>query len=162
MTIFNTNNSLGGTAQVMTTSFKTLINAYATTGALRRTYIEEVAIAAQNVPDTTDCSIVFDLSLMTADGTATTVTPLPNTGLETGTQSGCLSTSKANHTVEPTITANSNRLARAMNQRGSYRWVALSEAKRIIGPAVANSGWALRAKSTNYASTMLGEIVFEE
>ena len=162
MTTWNANNLLGGTQQNMTTTFKTLVNVYATSGALQRTYVSEVSIGASDVPNATDCPVIFDLSLMTAEGTATTVTPNANTVLETGTMAGCRATSKANHTAEPTITSNSSRLAKAMNQRATYRWVAISDDSRIIGPAVASNGWALRAKSTNYASTLLGEIVFQE
>lgn len=162
MTTFNTNNGLGGTQQNMTTTFKTLVDILATTGALKRIFLQEAFVGPGDVPNTTDCEIVWDISKVTAEGTATTVTPNPNTDFETGTQVGCSGTSKANHTAEPTITSNSSRVRRAMNQRSSMRWVALRDSDILIAPGVAAAGWALRALSSTYASKLNGELVFGE
>lgn len=162
MTSFITSNQLGGTEQVMTTTYKTLVNVYATTGQLRRSYIYAASVSVDGTLNGTNCQVKMDLSAMTAEGTATTVTPNPNTILETGTQSGALSTSKANHTAEPTVTSNSSRLSRAFNQQGFVNWAALMDSDQIIGPAVAANGWVVRAQSLTYASTLVGEIRFME
>jgi len=162
-TTWNTNNTIGGTQQNLSTSYKTLVNVYATTGALQRTYVSSLHVGANAAPNSTDCPIQVDVSLMTAEGTATTLTPLAmNATLETGTIAGPRSTSKGNHTAEPTVTSNSTRLARAFNQRGYLYWVAMDDQHMIVGPAVANNGWVLRAQSPNYASTCVGEIQFQE
>jgi hypothetical protein len=49
-----------------------------------------------------------------------------------------------------------------MNQRAAYRWTALDEGDMIIIPAVNLSGYALRARSATYASTIDAEITFSE
>jgi hypothetical protein len=162
MTSFITSNQLGGTEQNLTTTYKTLVNVYATTGQLRRTYVYSIHAGVDGTLNATNCQVKIDVSAMTAEGTATTVTPNPNTILETGTESGALSTSKANHTGEPTVTSNSSRLSRAFNQQGFVNWVALMDSDQIIGPAVAANGWVLRALSLTYASTVVGEIRFLE
>jgi hypothetical protein len=165
-TSFITNNTIGGTLQNISTAFTattgSIVAVVATSGALQRTYIYSVFLGSNNVPNSTDCAIQMDLSLQTATGTATTVTPNPSHVLETGTEAGCRATSYANYTAAPTVTSNSSRLARAFNQRGFKEWVAIDDSDVIVGAAVAASGWVLRALSPDYASTVVGEIRFRE
>lgn len=160
---FVCNNANGGTPQNLGASFKTLVALLATTSNLRRITIEELAASASDAPNSTDCPINFDVSLVTADGTGTASAGQPYNGpLETGTFLAAATTCKANYTSEPTVTANTSRLILGPNQRGLLRWNCLSDAHRWTSPAVAANGFTFRAKSANYASTANANVVFDE
>lgn len=160
---WNTNNLMGGTQQNLATTFKTLVAVFVTTGALRRIILVSYRFGTTDVPNATDCPCIADLSKMTADGTGTAVTPRPRAdGLETGTQAPALTTSKANYTAEPTVTAASSHDTWAGNQRSSVFWGALDDDDKIVVPAVAAAGLVLRARSPTYASTGLGQLGFRE
>ena len=67
--------------------------------------------------------------------------------------------------TEPTYTTAGNGLSIkswAINQRGSYRWRALDDGDNIILPATAVTGAGLRALSSNFASSGVGNISFVE
>lgn len=161
MALYSVNNLQNGTpAQTnLTTTFKTVTSVAAATATLRRAYIYEMDVGADGLPNATDCGIVWDLSAQTAAGTPVvmTVAALDQADAVTGTVAG------GNHTAEPTITATSSRWAFAANQRGSYRWVvAPGGPGEIVIPATNLAGYALRAKSTTYASTAIATIMFRE
>lgn len=159
MALYAFNNQLGGTAQNLSTSYKTIISLRAITATLRRAAIYEFEVGADGVPNATDCAIVWDLSAQTADGTATAVTPttIDQADAASGSQTD------ANYTIEGTVTAASSRWAMAMNQRASFRWVVNPGGPgEIVVPATNDVGYALRAKSTTYASTTVAHIFFRE
>ena len=109
-------------------------------------------VGADNVPNATDCPISWDVSAQTAAGTITANTPtLLDQG---GGDAAALLTYGANATIEGTITANSSVFYLGLNQRASQRWIARDEKSSIIVAAVNLKGWAMRAKSPNYASTV--------
>lgn len=154
MALYAFNNQLGGTPQNLSSSFKSILIAVAATGAatLRRGWIYEFEVGADNVPNSTDCAISWDVSVQTAAGTATSITPQPvDVG---GGDAAAQLTYTANATVEGTITSNSSLFYLGLNQRASQRWIARDEKSALIIPAVNAKGLALRAKSTNYASTV--------
>lgn len=152
MAQYNLSNLLGGTQQNMTTTFKTVTYAVATTGAttLRRGWIKEVEVGADGAPNAADTTIVYSWDRTTADGTGTSVTPPP---LDV-TDAAALLTYKANYTVEPTVTANTGLLVLALNQRNSQR-VSYEDDKCLVIPAVNLSGIVGRAKSAIFASTVV-------
>lgn len=161
MALYSVNNLQNGTpAQTnLTTTFKTVTSVAAATATLRRAFIYEMDVGADGLPNATDCAIVWDLSAQTAAGTPVvmTVTSLDQADAATGTVAG------GNHSAEPTITATSSRWALAANQRGTYRWVvAPGGPGEIVVPATNLAGYALRAKSTTYASTAIATIMFRE
>lgn len=159
MALYNTNNLLGGTQQNLSTSFKSIVIAKAATATLRRAFIYEIAFGADGTPNATDCAIVWDLSKQTADGTATAATPIPLDAADAAAGT----VSAANATAEGTITATSAAFDLAANQRASYRWVvAPGGPGEIVIPATNLAGYALRAKSSTYASTVVGELKFRE
>lgn len=162
-TTFVTNNFLNSSPALTNTasSLKTMLSLFVTSGALRRFYVQEWSAAASDVPNATDCPIVYDISRMTADGTAVTMTPVVYQTLETGTVSAALSTSKGNYTAEPTVTAQSQLDYNAFNQRASVRWVAV-QGGELVAPAVAANGLVWRFRSPNYASTMTVKAIFQE
>jgi hypothetical protein len=159
MALYATHNLLGGTQQNLSSSFKSITIIKAATATLRRGYVFEIAVGADGAPNATDCAIVWDLSRQTADGTATAVTPNPLDPADTA--AGTVSV--ANATAEGTITANSAVFDLAANQRASYRWVVNPGGPgELVIPATNLAGFALRAKSTTYASTVVGQLNFRE
>jgi hypothetical protein len=108
-------NKMGGTQQALASSFKTLLYLFAS-GSTKRGKVGEFNLGTNSAP--ADNFVEYDISRMTADGTATTITP--NAG-DPG-DGAAVSTTKANATVEPTVTANSDLWYDSLNQRASYRW----------------------------------------
>jgi hypothetical protein len=157
MAVYSFNNSMGGTQQNLTSTYKTILSATAATATLTSASIEEVAFGPGGAPNSTDCTIEYDLSAQTAAGTATSVTAnaLDPTRRSSGT------VCNVNYTAEPTITANSSRIFIGLNQRATYRWVA-TPGSEIIIPATNNNGYALRSRSATYASTIDAMMVFWE
>jgi len=149
---YSHNNQLGGTAQALSTAYKTICAVYATTGAttLRQGFLYEVEVGADAAPNANDCAIVYDWSRMTADGTGTTVTPPPLMIND----AAALLTYKANYTVEGTVTAATNLLSLALNQRASQRWIAKDDLSALVIPAVNLAGIVGRAKSTVFTGTV--------
>lgn len=147
--------------QNLSTAFKTQCAAFVTTSALKRFSVTEYALGAADVPNATDCAIEWDLARMTADGTGTAYSGFIE-ALETGTQLAPAATIKQGYSAEPTITASVMVDSGSMNQRGFYRWVAVDKDSEPRAPAVANSGFALRALSTNYASKLAAKMNIRE
>lgn len=152
---YNISNTLGGTQQALSTSFKTLANIYAQTASLRRGKLYDLTVNADGVP--ADTEINFDVSRQTAAGTVTSVTPLPLDPADTA----ALSAAGANATVEPTITATSTLLAFGLNQRATFRWVA-APGSELVWPATNANGLAIRAKAAAYTSTAQADAMFSE
>lgn len=154
MAIYSFNNQNAGTPQSLGSSYKTILLVTAATGAatLRRGWIYEFEVGADNVPNSTDCPISFDISRQTAAGTITTLTPI-SVDMGGGDAAAQL-VYGANATAEGTVTASSSLFYMALNQRASQRWIARDEKSAIIVPAVNLNGPAMRAKSPNYTSTV--------
>lgn len=155
-------NTNAGTQQNLSSSFKTINVVTAATGAttLRRGWIYEFEIGADNVPNATDCPINWDISAQTAAGTATANTPLAID--QGGGDAAALLVYAANATIEGTITAASSVFYLGLNQRASQRWISRDKSSSIIVAAVNLKGWAMRAKSPNYASTVGWQAYIEE
>lgn len=156
MAKYSVNNALGGTAQNLSTSYKTIILTTASNATqLRRGQVYDVMFGTDGTP--ADNAVVWDISRQTAVGTATTVTPAALNPAD----AAMLGASAANATAEGTITAASSVLNIGMNQRASYRWVA-APGSELVYPATNSAGLALRAKSASYASTVTGQWLVEE
>lgn len=162
MATYTFSNQNAGTAQNLSTSYKTILLATAATGAttLRRGWIMEWEIGAADVPNATDCPILWDMSEQTAAGTITSLTPrLNDLG---GGDAAALLVYGANATAEGTVTASSQGWGLPLNQRASYRIQMRDERNAMIVPAVNLKGWAMRAKSPNYASTVSWRALIQE
>lgn len=162
MSAFTISNQNAGSPQNLSSSYKSILIAKAATGAttLRRIWIMEWEIGASDVPNATDCPINWDFSEQTADGTATALTPRLN---DVGSlDAAALGTYATNATVEGTITASSQGWGLPLNQRASYRVQMRDEFHSLIVPAVNLKGFALRAKSPNYASTVMARALVKE
>lgn len=155
-------NQNAGTPQNLSSSYKTINLVTAATGAttLRRGWIYEFEIGVDNVPNATDCPISWDISSQTAAGTITSNTPtLIDQG---GGDAAALLTYGANATIEGTVTANSSVFYLGLNQRASQRWIARDQSSCLIVAAVNLKGFAMRAKSPNYASTVGWQAYIQE
>lgn len=151
MANYSVNNALGGTAQNLSTSYKSIITSTSSSATqARRGQIYDVMIGADGTP--ADNALVFDISRQTGAGTATSVTAVSINPAD----AAYLGLAAANATVEGTITAASSVFNLALNQRASYRWVA-NPGGELVYPATTANGFALRAKSATYASTVTGQ-----
>lgn len=148
-------NDLGGSQQAVAASYKTLVSMFATTSALRRGKIYDILIGTNGTP--ADNYLEWDVSRMTADGTGTAITP---NALDPA-DAAALGTSKANYTVEPTVTASSSAFYVGVNQRASYRWVA-APGSELVYPASANNGFVGRTRSGGYTGTATFKALVEE
>jgi hypothetical protein len=153
MSGYAASNLLGGTQQALTTTFKTLLAVMASSGtSLQRGKIVEFTFGTDGTP--ADQAMTFDVSRISADGTATTITPNkldPADG-------AFLGAATANHTAEPTVTANSRVGGWAANQRATNRWVAFP-GQELVYPATNLAGFAFRAKSPGYTGTGVCEAI---
>jgi hypothetical protein len=151
--------SIPASQSTLTTTYKTMATILCAGSAPRRFKVFDLNMAAGSAPASTDTNIQFDLSICTAEGTGTTYTPLPNDPAD----AAALSTSKINHTVEPTITATTSRFNIAMNQRAPFRWQTyLGSGAEITAAATASQGHAFRALSAGYTGAAGGSIYYQE
>lgn len=166
MALYSVNNGTGfasaGTQQAFTTTFKSLLTLTAeTTNTVVRGFIYEINVGPSGVPSATDCSISWDLSAVTATGTASAVT-MTATQLD-GADATPRIVADANATVEPTYTANSSRWALGGNQRASYQWQCNPGGPgEIVIPATDEAGYGVRGLSTNYNGTAISAMKWRE
>lgn len=162
MASFTINNQNAGSAQNLSSSYKSILSIGAATGAttLRRVWITEVEWGATDVPNATDCPILFDISAQTAAGTATALTPIL-TDQGSG-DAAALAVYNANYSAEGTITAASSVFFKSINQRASDKQWWRDKATCPIIAAVNLKGFTMRAKSPNYASTVGVQASVEE
>lgn len=166
MATYNLNNQNAGTPQnigsTLGAATGTILSATAATGAttLRRIWIMEWEIGATAVPNSTDCPILWDISEQTAAGTSTSITPRAND--VGGGDAAALGTYAANYTAAGTVTASSSAWFMGLNQRASYRIQMRDEYNSLIVPAVNVKGFAMRAASPNFASTVGWRAVVKE
>lgn len=156
MAKYAASNLLGGTQQSMAATYKTLLSLNAASGtALRRLKVYDLLIGTDGTP--ADNAMNWDVSRMTAAGTATAMTPNPLDPAD----GAALTVANANYTIEPTVTANSQLFGVGINQRASHRWVA-APGSEIVVPAVNLAGLVIRAKSAGYTQTATTMALFEE
>lgn len=160
MGMYSLSNELGGTRQTLATSFKSLAYVHATTAALAPGEVLEVNVGIISPYAATDTEVVWDVSKITAVGTATAATPVPTNPKFVA----CAATGAVNATAEPTVTASTSVLNFAGNQRASYS-KSFVKGSGLWFPPTANSGLTLRAKSVGGASLTgggTGELKFDE
>src|SRR5262245_14043214 len=158
---YATCNALGGTQVAVSSTYKTLLNAYssATTSA-RRGKIYDVLVGTNGTP--ADNYMEWDISRFSATAvlTATAVTPNPLDQAD----AVFLGVSTANATTENTYVNNGTGASMfyvGVNQRASYRWVA-APGGEIVYAATALVGLGLRTRSGAYTGTATGQYHLEE
>lgn len=154
MARYSVNNSMGGTQQALSATYKTLVG-YNSSATVRRTRCYEAMFGCTGTA--ADNTIEFDISRMTAAGTATSITPIPLDQAD----AAALSAAFANYTAEPTVTGASSLLYYGQNMRATIRWVA-APGSELVTPATNAAGLVLRARSAAYTSTASGTLMFIE
>ena len=155
MAVYHTNTELAGTPQAMAATYKTLITLTAATATLTSGKIIDVMFGTEGTP--ADNFLEYDISRQTAAGTITAATP---TALDPTTRA-CGTVAGVNATAEGTVTAASSVFYIAVNQRASYRWVAVPGSELII-PNVNLAGFAIRAKSAAYTGNATASVYHSE
>lgn len=149
---YASSNALGGTQVAVSTSYKTLVNVYASSATqARRAKIYDVLVGTNGTP--ADNYIEWDISRFSATAilTATAVTPNP---LDVA-DAAFLGVSTANATTENTYVNNGTGASVfyvGVNQRASYRWVA-APGGELVYPATNLAGLGGRTRSGGYTST---------
>lgn len=156
MAFYSVNNSLGGSAQNLSSSYKTIITSTSSSATqARRGQIGDFSVGTDGTP--ADNAITWDISRQTAAGTITSVTAVALNPAD----AAYLGLAAANATVEGTITATSSVFNLGANQRASYRWAA-QPGSELVYPATTANGFALRAKSASYTSTVTAQWIVQE
>ena len=161
MAKYITSNSLGGTQQAVSSTYKTLLNAYASSGtAVRRGKVYDVLVGTNGTP--ADNYMEWDISRFSATAilTATAVTPNPLDAAD----AAMLGASYANATTENTYVNNGTGASVfyvGVNQRASYRWVA-APGSELVYAATDLTGLGLRTKSGGYTGTATATMYVEE
>lgn len=146
-----------GSPSNLTTTYKTQWDITAATGAttLRRGWVYDVTFGTDGTP--ADNAVTYKIDRQTTTGTRTAATPAPLDAAD----AAALLTCGVVTTIEPTVTASTQLLEIAMNQRATYRWVAAPGGELVI-PATNVAGLGGRAKSPAYASTCVAIVHFWE
>lgn len=126
-----------------------------TSAATIRPKIYDVVVGSDAAP--ADQAAEYVLQRYTAAGTATAVTPR---ALDPADPSSLASAGEA-HSVEPTYTADVIMLQFALNQRATFRWVAVPGGE-IVLPATAANGVGLQVIGTTSAFNTNACFHFEE
>lgn len=144
----------------VSTSVKTMLQAAAQTSGIRRAFVYEMTVGASGVPNATDCEIAWTAIKQTTAGTggvALTASAIDQADAATATV--CL----GSLTAEPTGAETGVLWTLGANQRASYRWVvAPGGPGELVIPATNLAGIGIRAKSSNYASTVNVGMMFRE
>lgn len=143
------------------TTFKTAAALWST--GTRRMQLYEVEIGQTGALSSTDCQVQYDLSRFGATAILTATAVVPNS-LDPA-DSSPLAQFANNATAELTYTTAGFGLSLkswAINQRGSYRWRVLDDGDWIMLPATAVTGAGLRALSSNFTSSAIGNVSFVE
>lgn len=146
-----------GTTQANTTTYKTQLDLTAATGAttLRKAWIYDIMVGADAAP--ADNQITFKVDRQTSTGTRTSATPAP---LDAG-DAAALITAGVCTTIEGIVTSATQLIELSVNQRASYRWVAVPGCELVV-PATNVAGLGLRSKSLAYTGTVTSEWHFFE
>ncbi len=159
MARYHVDNRFTLTQQNLTTTFKTLVATYTTSGSLTRGRVVALSVGADGTPNASDCAIVYAVArYSTSTGTGNAVTPEKNDAADAATRV----LSKANYSSEPTYTSTALQWSRALNQRASMQWNAPDLDAAIRWAATADAGVVLVALSPTYTATAAGGIDFEE
>jgi len=149
----------------MTTTFRSAGSTYVNTAAntARRIQIYEYEFGQYGGLASTDCQVLWDVSRFSSTAILTATAVVPN--LLDGGDVSPLTLFYNNNTGELTYTGLNFGLSLkqwAINQRGSYRWRALDDGDNIVVAATAGNGVGIRAQSTNYQGSIVGNLSFVE
>ena len=112
-----------------------------------------MAFGADGTPADNVISYVANRQTTVGTGTAAVSSPIDMA------DAAALITETVCHTVEPTITAATQLIEIAVNQRARYRWVAAPGGELVV-PATDLAGIGFRAKSPAYVLTVTTNVAF--
>lgn len=150
-------NGNAGSQGVNTTTYKTQWDITAATGAttLRKAWIYDLTFGADGTP--ADNQVSYVVNRQTSTGTRTVAVPPPIDSSD----AAALIVVGVNTTIEPSITAATQLLEIATNERATYRWVAAPGSELVV-PATNVAGLGGRSKSSAYTGTTLLSALFYE
>lgn len=144
MAVYSVNSLVGGgTQQATSGTYATQVGLSAQTTGLTLFSVNDIEFGTAGTP--ADNYMEYDVSRSTTVGTGTSATPNPVNPLSkaaTTVATTCL-------TAEPTVTSNSSLLYIPVNQRASYRWVAVPGCE-LQGIVTNLYGLAFRSRSAAY------------
>ena len=108
----------------------------------KRMKLYDVDIGCEGTP--ADNVYLWQVQRCTTAGTSTAVTPFPLDPADAATEQDA----GANHTIDPTLTANAMMLTIPLNQRATFRWT-VDETCAIVTPATASNGLAVRTPTAS-------------
>jgi len=145
------------------TSYKTAGALWGPASTPRRIMVYEIEMGQTGGLSSTDCQVQWDVSRFSATAILTATAVTPNL-LDTG-DVACLAQFANNANSELTYTTAGNGLSLknwGINQRGSYRWRALDDGDQIMVPATSQAGIGVRAQSSNFTASLVGNLSFIE
>jgi hypothetical protein len=161
---------MAGSLQNLSSTYKTQVRLAQAATLMKRARTFEIEISAVNVPNATDCAIQANYEYCdatggaaAANGTSTSATAQP---LDAGTSitniDVAVTLGRVNFSAEPTNYVAANTYwSRGFNQRSGVLWQS-APGREIYTPAAASVGNGVQAKSTNYASTVVTKLMFDE
>jgi hypothetical protein len=149
----------------ITTTYKSAGILYANTaaGTQRRIMCYEIEMGQTGPLSSTDCQVQWDVSRFATTAALAGGAVVPN--LLDPADVSPLSLYFNAITTELTYTGVNFGLSIknwGINQRGSYRWRALDDGDNIVVAAVAVNGIGVRALSSNFVASCVGNISFVE
>ena len=146
MSNYSANNSTAGTQQSQTSTYITLLELLMNTSGIKRPHLYSYLIGPASAPAASDSNLEFDLLIMTVTGTGSAYTAVPLDSAEAAANA----TLKVNDTVEPTVTASSQRKYGSGNQRSVFSWVTNDFSQMVHFAATNGQGFAVRSRSLGY------------
>ena len=148
----------------ITTTYRSAGVLYATSAVqARRIQIYEIEFGQSAALSSTDCQVQWDVSRFSSTAILTATPVVPNLLDIADASPLCLFFNNCTGELTYTTAASGLSLKNwAINQRGSYRWRALDDGDNIVIPATSIVGCGVRALSTNYSASAVGNISFIE
>jgi hypothetical protein len=135
----------------------TVLAVYAPAASMRRASIYDFEIKCNAGPTSNDNEYTWDITRTSTVGTiGSSVTPNP---LDSADAAAVTLMAQA-HSAEPTLGAVLKQVG--LNQRATFRWMAFDPAHRLVIPATANNGIALRTSASGAALSVLASVEFDE
>jgi hypothetical protein len=161
ITTFAFNNNMAGSQQNITTALTGATDTQATltavTATLCRSQVIDFSFGITGAPNSTDCTVVYDVIRCTTVGTGTAATPVSPDNAAGVTRN----VATVNQTAAPTVSTGIVMYYAGFNQRASQR-IVLRDDEFLIGPATNTAGFAFRSASATYASTVGWQIYFQD
>lgn len=158
MAAYIVQNQTAGTQQANTSTFITLAEMLAATSGLKRMHLYSYLIGPASAPASSDSNLEFDIPIISATGTGTAFTPVPTDSVEAASSFTC----KTNDTVEPTVTASTQRKYGSGNQRSVFSWVTNDFSQMIHFPATNGAGFCVRSRSLGYTGKVAATVEVAE